>query len=118
MRIFLSYAKSHIYEIHAVFVATIVVILISTIKAPIKASIARMVDKKLLRKPKLQKYRKRIIRRCNMLFIILALCMAIVLFGIVSFVSPMIQFSFPSAVLSGVFALCEYAVWEQVTYSG
>lgn len=118
MRKFLSYAKSHIYEIHALIAATMVVILMAIIKGPIKRGIARAVDKKLLQKPELQMQRKRIIKQCNTLLIVLAMCLAIVIFGVLAYVSPLIRFSFPSAIMSGVFALCEYAVWEQITYDG
>ena len=36
------------------------------------------------------------------------------MFFLVSLVSPIIDFSFSSAIMSGVFALCEYAVIDQL----
>lgn len=116
MRRLLSYAKSHIYEIHALFVATFVVVLMSFIKEPIKRKIAQSVDNKIQSKPELVQKRKRMVKRRNMLLILLAMFLSFVVFALVAIVSPLIDFSFPTAVMSGVFALCEYAFWDQITF--
>ena len=112
----LSYAKSHIYEIHALFVATFVVVLMSFIKEPIKRKIAQSVDNKIQSKPELVRKRKRMVKRRNMLLILLAMFLSFVVFALLAIVSPLIDFSFPTAVMSGVFALCEYAFWDQITF--
>ena len=112
----LSYAKSHLYEIHALLVATFVVVLMSLIKEPIKRKIVQSVDQKITAKPELADKRNVMIKRGNMLLIVLVMLLSFGVFTIVALVSPIIRFSFPTAVMSGVFALCEYSFWEQITF--
>ena len=116
MRKLLSYAKSHIYELHALLVATFVVVLMSFIKEPVKRKIQQSVDKKILDKPELAPKRKLMVRRRNMILIVLVMLLSFVVFALAAAVSPLIEFSFPTAVMSGVFALCEYAFWDQITF--
>lgn len=112
----LSYAKSHIYELHALLVATFVVVLMSLIKGPIKRKLVQSVDRKIAKRPKLAGKRKKLIRRKNMLLIYLTMLLSIGVFALGAKVSPLIEFSFPTAVMSGVFALCEYAFFDQITF--
>lgn len=116
MRKILSYTKSHIYEIHALIVATIVVVVMYLIKKPIKRKIVQSVERKLELKPGISDDRDILIRRRNMVLILLVLILSFGLFTLVALVSPLIEFSLPSAVMSGVFALCEYAFWDQITF--
>lgn len=116
MRRLLSYAKSHIYDIHAVLAATIVVVLMYWIKKPIKKKIVEHVDKLMQQKPELLPRKRLYLKRWNMLLILLTVCLSFVVFTVVEFVSPMIDFSVPTVVMTAVYALCEYAVFEQVTY--
>ncbi|MBR6535687.1 MAG: hypothetical protein IKT67_00640 [Lachnospiraceae bacterium] len=51
-----------------------------------------------------------------MLLIILTMLLSFGLFWVASVISPLINFSFPTAVMSGVFALCEYAFLDQITF--
>lgn len=117
MRKLLSYAKSHIYELHALLVATFVVVLMGFIKEPVKRKIVQSVDKKIQSKPELTQKRKRMVKRRNMLLIVLTMILSFFVFALVALVSPLIEFSFPTAVMSGVFALCEYAFWDQITFT-
>ncbi|MBQ8798853.1 MAG: hypothetical protein IJZ55_04735 [Lachnospiraceae bacterium] len=112
----LSYAKSHIYELHALLVATFVVVLMSLIKGPIKRKLVQSVDRKIAKRPKLAGKRKKLIRRKNMHLIYLTMLLSIGVFALVAKLSPLIDFSFPTAVMSGVFALCEYAFFDQITF--
>lgn len=116
MRKLLSYAKSHIYELHALMAATIVVVLMFLIKGPIKKQIAQRVDKTLAVRPELSAKRNVLIRRGNMLLIALTMLLSVFVFALLAAVSPFVEFSFPSAVMSGVFALCEYAFLDQITF--
>ena len=116
MRKLLSYAKSHIYEIHALLVATAVVVLMYLIKGPIKRVIVQSVDRKLEKKPQLADEREMMIRRRNMLLILLTLLLSFGLFVLVALISPLVEFSLSTAIMSGVFALCEYAFWDQITF--
>lgn len=116
MRRLLSYAKSHLYEIHALFAATFVVVLMNFIKEPMKRKIVHSVDKKIQFKPELANKRRIMVKRRNMLLIVLTMLLSFTVFTLVALVSPLIDFSFPTAVMSGVFALCEYAFWDQITF--
>lgn len=116
MRKILSYAKSHIYELHAILVATVAVVLMFFIKKPLKKWIAKQVDNRIVRNPELSENRRILIRRGNLLVIVLTMLLSFGLFWVASMISPLIEFSFPTAVLSGVFALCEYAFLDQITF--
>ena len=99
MRKILSYAKSHLYEIHALFAATFVVVLMSFIKEPIKKIIVQSVDKKIKKKPDLMQKRRIMVRRRNMLLIMLTMLLSFIVFALVALVSPLIKFSFPTAAI-------------------
>lgn len=116
MRIFLGYAKSHIYDIHAALVAVITIFTMYYIKKPIKQKNEKRVDEKLTGKPELESKRTLYLKRANMILLFLTMLLAFLLFALASFVSPMIDFSVGSAVMSGVFALAGYAFWDQITY--
>lgn len=116
MRKILSYAKSHIYEIHAVLAATIVLILMYYIKVPVKKKIAEHVDRIMEKKPELLPKKKLYLKRWNMLLILLTMVLSFVVFTVISFISPMIDFSLQTAIMTGVYALCEYAIVDQITY--
>lgn len=116
MRIFLSYAKSHIYDIYAALVAVITIIAMYYIKRPIKQKNEKRVDEKIAEKPELESKRSLYLKRANFVLVLLTVALAFMLFVLVSVISPMIQFSVETAVMSGVFALAGYAFWDQVTF--
>lgn len=116
MRLLLSYCKSHIYELHSILAATIAFFLMFWIKGSIKEMLARKVDEKAKKNPKWQKNKALYRKRCNGLLIIFTMLLSYLLFLILSFVSPLINFSLQSAVMSGVFAMTEYAIVDQITY--
>ena len=114
MRRILSYINSHRYDIHAVFAGFLAVLLMYLIKQPIKNKIRNYVDAKIEANPKLADKRRTYIKHYNMILILLTVIIAFCMFFLVSLVSPIIDFSFSSAIMSGVFALCEYAVIDQL----
>lgn len=116
MRKLFSYAKSHIYELHAILVATFVVVLMFLIKGPIKKRVEKNVDKKIARRPELADKRRSMIRRGNTVLIVLTMLLSVAVFAAAAWISPFIEFSLSSAVLSGIFALCEYAFLDQITF--
>ena len=109
-----SYINSHRYDIHAVFAGFLAVLLMYLIKQPIKNKIRNYVDAKIEANPKLADKRRTYIKHYNMVLILLTVIIAFCMFFLVSLVSPIIDFSFSSAIMSGVFALCEYAVIDQL----
>lgn len=114
MRKFLSYVNSHRYDIHAVFAGLLTVILMYCIKQPVKKHIRQYIDKKIDAHPQLAGRRQEYIKHYDMILIALTMLIAFCIFFILSLVSPLIEFSFSSAVMSGIFALCEYAVIDQL----
>lgn len=114
MRKILSYINSHRYDIHAVFAGFLAVLLMYLIKDSIKRKIRNHVDAKIEANPELSDKRRTYIRHYNMILILLAVLIAFCMFFLVSLASPFIEFSFSSAIMSGVFALCEYAVIDQL----
>lgn len=116
MRLLLSYCKSHIYELHALLAATITLVDMHFVKKPVKEKIAETVEEKRNREPEKKRDWTGYRRRCNLLVLVLALLMAFLVFILLSLLSPLITFSLPTMLLSGVFALAEYAVWDQITY--
>ena len=61
-----------------------------------------------------KKNRRLYTKRCNMIILIFAFILSMVVFTILSFVSPLIEFSVFMAGMSGVFALAEYAIFDQL----
>lgn len=116
MHIFLSYAKSHIYELHAAIVAVVTIFTMYQIKAPIKRRVVEKVDSMLLKSPEKEKKRRIYIQRGNGVLIFLAMVLAFLFFSIVALISPLIHFSVETGIMSGVFALAGYAFWDQITY--
>lgn len=116
MRIFLSYAKSHIYDIHAALVAVITIFAMYYIKKPIKQRNEKRVDEKIAANAQLESKRWLYLKRANFILLPLTMALAFLLFVLVSGLSPLIHFSAESAVMSGVFALAGYAFWDQFTY--
>ena len=114
MRKILSYINSHRYDIHAVFAGFLTVLLMYLIKQPIKRKIRDYVNAKIDANPSLADKRRTYIKHYNMILILLAVVIAFCMFFLVSLASPLIEFSFSSADMSGVFALCEYAVLDQL----
>ena len=117
MRIFLSYAKSHIYDIHAVLTAVIAIIMMQYVKRPIKKQIAKSVDGYIMKRNKDGNKRATYIKRANLLIILFTLILSFLIFMAVSIISPLIDFSMETAIMSGVSALAGYALWSQITYN-
>lgn len=117
MRIFLSYAKSHIYDIHAALTAVIAIMVMEHVKRPIKKQIAKSVDQYMLKHNTDVNKRALYVKRTNLLIILFTLLLSFLIFMVVSTISPLIDFSMETAIMSGVFALAGYALWSQITYN-
>lgn len=116
MRRIMSYAKSHIYDMHAVVAGTIVFGLMQFIKKPIKKYTEGCVDRAIEKRPQLSSKRRMLVKRCNMILIVLTMVLSFAVFALLAAVSPVIHFSFQSAVMGGVYALFEYAIAEQFSF--
>ena len=76
MHLFLSYCKSHIYELHALLSATITFFLMFEIKKPIKEWTHKYVTEKAQKDKKWRENRQLYYKRCNMLVLIAAILIA------------------------------------------
>ena len=114
MHLILSYCKSHIYDLHALLAATITFFLMFGLKIPIKNRIEAWIKKKIevniAWEHKYQQYKK----KAHILIILLVIILAGAIFGIISYISPLIHFSWHMMGMSGVFALAEYAIYDQL----
>lgn len=117
MRRLLSYINSHMYDIHAIIAGFVVVAIMMYLKAPIKKKIRTMVDAQVVKRPELLKKRNVMIRRWNSVLMLPVFLLSAVSFWALAVVSPFVSFSWQSSVMTGVFALCIYAVLEQVSES-
>lgn len=118
MRKFLSYIMSHMYDIHAIVAAAVVVAIMMYIKVPVKRKNRQILDAILERKPELTEKRQVMLKRRNFILIVMVFPLAAVTFFVLSIFSPFISFSLQSSVMAGVFALCMYAFLEQITVPG
>lgn len=118
MRLFLSYCKSHIYDIHAVLAGTLALILVLLIKKPIKERIAGMVAKRAESDERYRENPGKFRKRYNGILILIDMVFSFLFFVLLSVFSPFIQFSFPTAIMSGVISLAEYAFLEQLCIMG
>lgn len=99
MRKLLSYCKSHIYDIHSIIVAIILVMLILGIKKTLRKRLAN------------KEYN---ILKWEILLFIMLIVMAILGFAVFAMISPFIDFSLQSSIMSFVYALCGKAFIEQI----
>ena len=114
MRKVLSYAKSHIYEIHAIMAATITLVIVFCMKSFLKRRIKDFVEKKAAENMLWNANKEIYLKRCNGIILILMIVIAFLIFTLEALVSPFIDFSLWTAFLSGAFALTEYAIMEQL----
>ena len=114
MRLFLSYCKSHIYDIHSFIAGTLTLVLVFIIKKPIKKRIAEMVEQRARCDEKYRENKETYIKRYNGILILIVMLIAFLFFGLLSVFSPFISFSVPSAIMGGAISLTEYAFIEQL----
>lgn len=115
MTTFFSYLMSHMYDIHAIIAAAVVVALMSYIKVPVKRKLADMAEHRRKKKGEAEEAMPLLLRRYHSLLIVLVFVLSVPVFAVLSLLSPFILFTWPSSLLTGIFALCIYAFWEQIT---
>ncbi len=114
MRKILSYINSHRYDLHAIFASLFVFGIMMMIKKPIKKLVVKRVDMLIEKKPDLLSKRKLYLKRGNMILILVTFGLGYLFFGLLASISPYVSFSFASATMTGVYALCAYALFEQL----
>lgn len=110
MHFLLSYAKSHIYDIHSLLVGTIIFVLILAWKDSIDDLISNRVIKKYEDRSEARKmaaYR----RMWGMIYVLIVL-LAFLFFCAVAFVSPFVDNSVPASIISAAFAITELEFYK------
>lgn len=99
MRKILSYFKSHIYDIHSLMVGVFLVMVILFLKKPLRKKLTGKNEHTL---------------KWKIILLLMLFLVAIVCFALVSLISPFVDFSLQSGIMSAVYALCGNAFIEQV----
>ena len=110
----LKYAKSHIYELHALLAGTLAFFLMFQVKKPVKKLLSNFVKRRAEANSKWEK--NQIIYRSRLGLSLIALDFAIsaAVFCVLAFVSPLICFSFRTMWLSGFLSFTLYSLYDQV----
>ena len=110
MHLILSYIKSHIYDIHALIVGTIIFALIIVWKEAIETMIMNWLNKHYGDQADVRKnsaYR----RIWGMIYIVIFL-LAFLFFCAVAYISPFVENSVPASIISATFAITELEVYK------
>lgn len=109
-----SYVNSHIYDIHAILVSFVVLLVMYFLSKKVRNVLEKWVDTLCCKKPELKNRKSEFLRKSNLILVVMEFLLSIVFFALASFISPFIRFSLPSAVMSSVFVLFEYALIRQL----
>ena len=110
MHFLLSYAKSHIYDLHALLVGTIIFVLILIWKESIDTVIVDWVNKHLEDRAEARKLAA--YRRLWGLIYLLIIALAFLFFYAVAFISPFVENSVPASIISAAFAITELEFYK------
>lgn len=117
-RFSLKYVDSHIYDIYAILVGTITLAIVMILKIPVKMYARQAADMYCTRRG-VDKERqdiewKKIYKRWNSLIYIIVIFVAFIVFIVTAKISPQIEFSIGSAVMSVVYAIAEYEIVDWI----
>lgn len=110
MHFLLSYIKSHIYDLHALLVGTIIFVLILVWRESIDTVIAEWVNKHLEERTEARKLAA--YRRFWGLIYLLIVALAFLFFYAVAFISPFVGNSVPASIISAAFAITELEFYK------
>jgi polyferredoxin len=110
MHFLLSYIKSHIYDLHALLVGTIIFVLILVWRESIDTVIANWVNKHLEERTEARKLAT--YRRFWGLIYLLIVALAFLFFYAVAFISPFVGNSVPASIISAAFAITELEFYK------
>ena len=114
MRFILSLCKSHIYELHAILAGTVTLLSMFIIKKPLKFDVPECTCTDPAEKARISRKLALNTKRKNTILVLETMMVGIVIYCIIDFFSPLVNFSVKTALLSGIVALTEYAVYEQI----
>ena len=110
LHMFLSYCKSHIYDLHSLLVGTIIFFLIFVWKGSIDKMIGGWVSKRYADRP--EDGQKTVTRRVWGVIYILVIVLAFLIYAAVAFMSPLVHGSVPASIISASFAITEMEFYK------
>lgn len=110
----LKYAKSHIYELHALLAGTLAFLLMFQAKKPAKKLILSFVKRRSETSRRWKNNQIIYRRRLGLSLIALDFAISAAVFWVLAMVSPLIRFSLRTMWLSGFLSLTLYSLYEQV----
>ncbi len=110
MHLILSYCKSHIYDIHALLVGTIIFVLLLVWKETIDTVIINWVNRRYGDRSEVRQ--RAAYRRVWGLVYILIFLLAFLFFCAVAFISPFVDNSVPASIISATFAITEMEFYK------
>ena len=110
MHFLLSYAKSHIYDLHSLLVGTIIFVLILVWRESVDNVITNWVIKHY--EDRTEACKKAAYRRMWGLIYILIIALAFLFFYAVAFISPFVDNSVPASIISAAFAITELEFYK------
>lgn len=107
---FLSYCKSHIYDIHSLLVGTIIFFLIYVWRGQIDKMIENRVNKRYA--DRTEDVKKAVAKRLWGLIYLLVIALAFLIYAAVACISPLVHNSVPASVISATFAITEMEFYK------
>ena len=110
IHMFLSYCKSHIYDIHSLLVGTIIFFLIYVWKGSIDTMIEGWVKKHYA--DRAEDKQKAASNRLWGLIYLVVIALAFLIYAAVACMSPLVHNSVPASVISATFAITEMEFYK------
>ena len=110
LHMFLSYCKSHIYDLHSLLVGTIIFFLIYVWKGSIDKMIGNWVNKRYVDRP--EEKQKAITTRVWGVIYLVVIALAFLIYAAVAYMSPLVHNSVPASVISATFAITEMEFYK------
>ena len=107
---FLSYCKSHIYDLHSLLVGTIIFFLVFVWKGTIEKTIDNYVGKRYAEGK--EDKQKAVKKRLWGLIYLVVIALAFLIYAAVACISPLVHNSVPASVISATFAITEMEFYK------
>ena len=111
LHMFLSYCKSHIYDIHSLLVGTIIFFLIYVWKGSIDKMIGNWVNKRYADRP--EDKQKAVSNRLWGLIYLVVIALAFLIYAAVACMSPLVHNSVPASIISLIYGFLRYSAYRK-----
>ena len=108
LHMFLSYCKSHIYDLHSLLVGTIIFFLVFVWKGTIEKTIENWIGKHYSDSSE----KKTASKRMWGLIYLVVIALAFLIYAAVACISPFVHNSVPASVISATFAITEMEFYK------